>query len=138
MKFILNNEALKAAVKDFVANPAAEFPTVNVIEKATVLDENGKMVSKETTVLKPHGMTQRQQALLTITLLRELGLLAEPATPEQGQRDFVQTLQVLFDMGNASAARQALEKAGILAETPGGSKRGTDVAALAAKWMPKA
>lgn len=119
MKAILNDKAMRQVVVDFIANPDAEFPTQSVIEK----DKAGV----ETIVKRPHGFTQKQQALLTLILL------TETVFTDYDEKQFNDALVILYAMANGSAARQTMETAGLLLKTEGG-KRGADVQALASKW----
>lgn len=118
---ILIKPELVAAVKDFLADPRAEFPTTETVDKLT-----------NTKVVKPYGFTGKQQALLMLTLLIQTGFAPE----EMSAADFTNALEILMNLGNASQARQAFEKAGLLCETPGGGRKGATAMELASKWMP--
>lgn len=122
MKAILNDKAMRKTVENFIANPDAEFPTQSVIEK----QKDGS----EVIVKRPHGFTQKQQALLTLILL------TETVFTEYDEKQFNDALVIIYGMANGSADRQCMETAGLLLKTEGG-KRGADVQALASKWASK-
>lgn len=121
---ILTKPALLKTVKDFLADPRAEFPTTNAVNKLTGVSE-----------VKPYGLTGKQQAMLILTLLIESGFAPDNMTAQ----DYINALEIIMSLGNASQARQSMEKLFLLAEAPGGGKRSTTAAELAAKYgfVPK-
>lgn len=117
---LLMKPELNRAIRDFVANPVNEFPKTEALNKLTQQLE-----------VRPYGLTGKQQAMLIMTLLIEVGFAPDNMT----QQDFTNALEIVMNLGNASAARQSLEKAGLMHEAPGdGKKRGATAAELVGKY----
>lgn len=116
---IITNPALLATIKSLLADPRLEFPTTQAVNKITGATET-----------KPYGFTGKQQATVMLMLLIEVGFAPDNMTAQ----DFTQALEIIMNLGNASAARQAFEKCGLLAETPGGGKKSATAEQLASKF----
>lgn len=110
MKTILSNPASRKLVSDYIADPRAEFPH----------NAQGQA----------HGFTQKQQSVLIVRLLLE-----EVFTDySDDTAAFAKALVIVEQLANGSAARQVMEKAGLLAESSRGSRLANDAASYAAKW----
>jgi hypothetical protein len=127
MKALLAKPEFLAIVKEFLADERAEFPKTTVVDKTALPDkETGELPTKEL----PHGFTQKQQAILMLKMLTEV--VFTDCDPQQ----FQQAFEIIYHTANGSAGRQAMEGAGLLAKTEGGT-RGASALEMAAKWMPK-
>lgn len=112
MKHIINDKALKATLVAFLNDPTNGF-------------------AKGPTG-KPCGFTGKQKVELQMELLTELSVFRD----DLSEGDVLTIIHVLQDTGNDSAARQAMEVAGVMDKLEGG-KRGADATEMANKWKKR-